>query len=221
MAYKAWAVPVVPTSAELGKEAGHGAERMDLSVSELLREAGQNPALQAVAIVCGTFILEDAATIIAATEVGDGKIALGVALGALYLGIVLGDLGLYGLGRLAALFPWARRWAPRPGIRRTQAWICNNVFKTVFISRFLPGARLPTYTLCGFVRASFARFAMAAIIATLIWTSLLFGVSLKVGAFLMNHLGAWRWAGIAVFVATIVVAGRLAARIVEEPHETS
>ena len=194
---------------------------MDLSVSELLREAGQDPALQAIAIVCGTFILEDAATILAATEVGDGKIALGVALGALYLGIVLGDLGLYGLGRLAALFPWARRWTPKPGVRRTQAWICNNVFKTVFISRFLPGARLPTYTLCGFVQASFARFALAAIIATLIWTSLLFTVSLKVGAFLMNHLGAWRWAGIAVFVATIVVVGRLAARIVEEPPKAS
>lgn len=194
---------------------------MDLSVSELLRAAGQDPLLQGAAIVCGTFILEDAATIIAATEAGEGKIALAVALGALYAGIVLGDLGLYGLGRLAALFPWARRWAPKPGLRRTQAWISDNVFKTVFVSRFLPGARLPTYTLCGFLRVSFARFALAATIATLIWTSMLFALSLKVGAFLMNHLGAWRWLGIAVFVATIVVVGRLAARIVEEPPKTS
>ena len=43
---------------------------------------------------------------------------------------------------------------------------------------------------------------------------------MKVGAFLMDHLGAWRWVGIAVFVATIVVGGRLAARIAEE-QETS
>ena len=194
---------------------------MDLSVAELLREAGHDPALQAVAIVGGTFILEDAATIIAATEVGNGKIALGVALGALYLGIVLGDLGLYGLGRLAALFPWAQRWAPRPGMKRTGQWIRDNVFKTVFVSRFLPGARLPTYTFCGFLRASFTRFALAAIVATLIWTSLLFAVSMRVGTFLMDHLGAWRWAGVAVFVATIVVVGRLAARLAEEPTKTS
>lgn len=214
-------MPLAPTSAEMREGAGHGADCMDLSVSELLRAAGQDPLLQGAAIVCGTFILEDAATILAATEAGEGKIMLGVALGALYVGIVLGDLGLYGLGRLAALFPWARRWAPKPGMKRTQAWICKNVFKTVFISRFLPGARLPTYTLCGFLHASFVRFAMAAIVATLIWTSLLFAVSLKVGAFLMNHLGAWRWAGVAVFVATIVVVGRLAARIVEEPPKPS
>lgn len=192
---------------------------VNLSVSELLRQAGHDPALQAVAIVGGTFILEDAATIIAASQVGAGAIGMGVALGSLYLGIVLGDLGLYGLGRLAALFPWARRWAPTPAVRRTRRWICDNVFKTVFISRFLPGARLPTYTLCGFVQASFTRFAMAAIVATLIWTSLLFAVSLKVGAFLMNHLGVWRWAGIAVFAATIVVAGRLAARMTEDAQK--
>jgi membrane protein DedA with SNARE-associated domain len=189
---------------------------MDLSVTELLREAGHSPVLQGAAIVVGTFILEDAATIIAASQVDGGKVALGVALVSLYLGIVLGDLGLYGLGRLAASFSWARRWTPRPGIQRTQRWMRAHVFKTVFISRFLPGARLPTYTLCGFLGASFPRFAMAAIVATLIWTSLLFAISLRVGAFLMAHLGAWRWAGIAVFAATIVVAGRLAARMTED-----
>lgn len=189
---------------------------MDLSVSELLREAGHNPALQAVAIVAGTFILEDAATIIAASQAETGAIPIAVALGALYVGIILGDLGLYGLGRLAALFPWAQRWAPKARLERTRSWITKHLVKTVFISRFLPGARLPTYTLCGFVHASFPRFALAAIGATLIWTSLLFAVSLRVGAFLIAHLGAWRWAGVAVFAATILVAGRLAARMTED-----
>ncbi len=189
---------------------------VDLSITNLLHQAGHDPALQAAAIVVGTFILEDAATILAASEVQAGSVSLGLALSALYLGIVLGDLGLYGLGRLAAGFRWARRWAPKPGAGQRRSWITANVFKTVFISRFLPGARLPTYTLCGFLGASFPRFALAAIVATLIWTSLLFTVSLRVGAFLMAHLGAWRWAGIACFVATIVVVGRFAARMQED-----
>lgn len=193
---------------------------MDLSVSELLREAGHNPALQALAVIGGTFILEDAATIIAASQVANDTMSLAVALGALYVGIVLGDIGLYGLGRLAALFPWARRWAPRPGGRaggrQGRTWIEANVFKTVFLSRFIPGARLPTYTLCGFLHASFTRFALATTLATMIWTSLLFTLSLRVGTFLIAHLGAWRWLGVAFFVATILVIGRLAARIVED-----
>ena len=44
-----------------------------------------------------------------------------------------------------------------------------------------------------------AGFALAAIGATLIWTSLLFGVSLHVGRLIMDHLGTWRWVGMAGF----------------------
>jgi membrane protein DedA with SNARE-associated domain len=82
----------------------------------------------------------------------------------------------------------------------------------VFVARFLPGVRLPTYTTCGFLHASFVKFVLAATGATLIWTSVLFGVSVRVGAVLMAHLGAWRWVGVAVFLVAIVLAGRLAAR---------
>ena len=83
----------------------------------------------------------------------------------------------------------------------------------VFISRFVPGARLPSYTACGFLGASFRLFALAAILATSIWTSALFGVSLRVGHVLMQHFGAWRWVGAAGFAVVIVAMGRLAARL--------
>ena len=93
----------------------------------------------------------------------------------------------------------------------------THVMKIVFISRFLPGARLPTYTACGYLRADFARFALASVGATLIWTSLLFGVSLHVGKLIMEHLGAWRWVGVAGFVLTVLLAGRVAARLQATP----
>ncbi len=101
--------------------------------------------------------------------------------------------------------------------RSTRRWVETHVFKVVFISRFLPGARLPTYTTCGFLGANFRRFTLAAVVATLIWTSLLFGVSLHVGKVLMDHLGAWRWAGAIGFAAFIIVVGRLAARLQTDP----
>ena len=63
-------------------------------------------------IVLGTFVLEDAATVLAAMDVQVGRVALVVALASLYAGIVLGDLGLYGMGRLAAQAPWAARLVP-------------------------------------------------------------------------------------------------------------
>ena len=186
---------------------------MDLSVTHLLEAAGHSVFWQGAAIVVGTFILEDAATAGAALAVQSGAVALPVALGSLYIGIVLGDIGLYGLGMLAAKVPWAARLIPAQRQDRGRAWLERHVFKVVFISRFLPGVRLPTYTACGFLGANFRKFVAAAVGATLIWTSALFAVSLRVGRLLVDHLGEWRWAGFAAFVVVIVLAGRLAARV--------
>lgn len=186
---------------------------LNLSVAGILHAAGRHPVLQGLAIVLGTFILEDAATVLAAMQVQTATISLAVALISLYLGIILGDAGLYGLGRLAALFPWARRLIPEQRQLHGRRWVETHLVKVVFISRFIPGARLPTYTTCGFLGANFLRFVATAVVATLIWTSALFGVSLRVGKVLMEHLGAWRWAGAIGFAAMIVIMGRVAASL--------
>ena len=167
---------------------------------------------QGVLILLGTFVLEDAATILAAMDVQVGQVQLDVALVSLYCGIVLGDLGLYGLGRLAASTPWARRWAPPERFTRSGQLLRGHVFKVVFVSRFVPGARLPTYTACGYFSVDFRRFTLAAVVATLIWTTLLFSVSLRLGHYMVEYLGAWRWVGMAGFALTVVLAGRLVAR---------
>ena len=189
---------------------------ISLSVSTLLRAAGAHPLYQAIAIIIGTLILEDAATVLAAMQVQDQSIGLRVALGALYAGIVLGDLALYGLGRLAASRPWINRLVSAERHARGQRWLSKRVFRIVFVSRFLPGARLPTYTACGFLGASFPQFALAAVIATSIWTTLLFVLSMRIGHLLMEHFGAWRWAGAAGFVMAVILMGRLAAYLQDE-----
>ena len=185
------------------------------SLAGLTTVAGHKVWLQMVLIVLGTFVLEDAATVLAAMQVQSGTVTLPAALLALYAGIVLGDLGLYGLGALSGQVPMVARWVPQSRMRQGREWLDGRVFKVVFISRFIPGARLPTYTACGFLHANLRRFALAAVVATLIWTSLLFTVSLKVGALLMEHLGVWRWAGAVGFALVIILAGRTAARMQE------
>jgi membrane protein DedA with SNARE-associated domain len=177
----------------------------------LLGDAGHQPLLQAGAIVLATFILEDAATVLAAMEAAQGGVSAALALGALYVGIVLGDLGLYGLGRLAASVPWVARRLPAQRMAVVRAWLFGQVFRVVLVSRFLPGLRLPTYTTCGFLGTDLKAFTLAAIIATICWTSLLFGASLRIGQLLIDHFGAWRWAGAVGFAAFVILAGRLAA----------
>jgi membrane protein DedA with SNARE-associated domain len=189
---------------------------MDFSATHLLDIAGKSPVLQGAAIILGTFILEDAATAAAAMSVQSGGVPVAVALASLYIGIVLGDLGLYGLGRLAAHLPWAMRLIPPQRQDHGRQWLESHVFKVVFVARFLPGVRLPTYTACGFLGADLKKFTIAAIGATLIWTTSLFLLSLRVGKLLVEHLGAWRWVGFAAFLLAIVLAGRLAARAQEK-----
>lgn len=183
------------------------------SLDHFLELTTAHPLIQVLIVILATFILEDAATVLTAIQVKMHTLAPGTALIALYVGIVAGDIGLYGLGYLAARWPPARRWINTPERDVQRQWLTRKLFKVVFISRFVPGTRLPLYTACGFFNAGLHTFTLATILATMIWTSALFALSLHVGGFLLAHLGAWRWVGIFGFVLVIIIMGRLAARI--------
>ncbi len=107
--------------------------------TELLAAASGNEPLQAATIVIGTFILEDAATLLAAMQVATGALSLPLALCSLYAGIVLGDLGLYGLGGLSASHPWAARLVPKRRRDIGRDWVSQRVIPLVLVSRFVPG----------------------------------------------------------------------------------
>ena len=172
----------------------------------LLLLAAGNPLLQGGAIIIGTFILEDAATVLAALRVSDGSLPAALALAALYIGIILGDLGLYGMGRLAAHHPWARRYLDMERIAQARSWVAERLIATVMSARFLPGARLPTYTACGFLGVPLGRFALGVVAATLIWTTFLFGAGLAFGNLVLAQLGSWRWpAGLGLVIAMLVI----------------
>jgi membrane protein DedA with SNARE-associated domain len=168
----------------------------------------RHPVFQVFSVIGATFILEDAATVVTAMQVQDGAMSLQIGLFSLYAGIVLGDLGLYGVGRLAASVPWLERFIPARRRDMGRDWLNGRLARVILVSRFLPGLRLPTYTTCGFLRTSFLIFALTAIVATLIWTSLLFFISMKLGRYIIAYLGAWRWAGIAVFCIVLLGASR-------------
>jgi membrane protein DedA with SNARE-associated domain len=100
-----------------------------------------------------------------------------------------------------------------------RAWLAGRVFKVVLISRFLPGLRLPTYTTCGYLGASFRKFILASMTATMFWTSGLFVLSMKIGDELMAHFGVWRWAGVGGMIVFLIVAGRFATWLWKDAHQ--
>lgn len=178
----------------------------------LFVEGTTNPLLVFFGIILSSFVLEDAAAVISALAVADGHVSMPLALASLFIGIALGDLGLFWAGRFAARHPWARRWVATERAQGMQAWLNNRLIAAVISVRFLPGARLPTYTACGFLGMSFIRFALAVIVATLIWTSLLFTLALGAGHVIMTQFGAWRWPVSIAFVVMVMAAGQYVAR---------
>ena len=175
-----------------------------------LISAGHDPLSQAVLIVFGTFVLEDVTTVLTAMSVQTGAVNPVLALSPSMRAWCWAISGLYGWAGGGPVAAGPALGAIRPIGRE---WLRINLAKAVFVSRFLPGARLPTFTACGFFGAGFARFALVAILATVIWTSLLFGASLRVGQALIDHLGQWRWVGMAGFALTLVLIGRIVSRL--------
>ncbi len=171
-----------------------------------LRQLAGDPFLLGLAIALFTFVLEDAATVASGLLAAEGLIHPAWALTALYLGIVLGDFGLYGFGLLARRNRWARRLLEKRRVALAGDWIGQRLFATVFGARFVPGLRLPCYTACGFFQLSFTRFALYAAVAAAAWTTLLFIVIFAFGRWAVEELGGWRWAaGLAILLCVILL----------------
>lgn len=161
-----------------------------------------NPWLLVLAIIAGTFIHEDIATVATGILVADGVTSVGVALPALYIGIVAGDLGLYGIGRLVALNRISRRLAGGRRFSTLKIWLDERLVAGVLMVRFLPGLRMPAYTTYGFFAMPFRSFVVSVIFAASIWTTGLFYLSYEFGALTADWLGVLRWP--VIVIAAIV-----------------
>ncbi len=178
---------------------------------EILLSLTNSPTMQGTLAALSTFILEDPTTIGCGLLVAEQKMAFLTALIGVSLGIAIGDVGLYGLGRLAG--PRVRGWGPLTPQRldRASQWFGRNLVTAVVFSRFVPGMRLPTYVLAGMLRARFWHFTAVAIAASLVWTLLLLTLTVKIGEAVLPLLGNYRWPVAALAVLALVGLQRKAA----------
>lgn len=179
------------------------------NIVEALILLGSHPLALALAIVMATFILEDAATVGAAMLAADGVLSVPLALGCLVAGIVLGDVGLYGLGRLSTKSSWVRRLLNQRAVIDARNWMTPRMMPMVFAARFIPGARFPYYTAAGLLGLPFRRFTAAVVVAVILWTALLFGMMIYLGIHFRDQLGGWRWLLAVGVVLAIFVFSRV------------
>jgi membrane protein DedA with SNARE-associated domain len=174
----------------------------------LLQGAMTTPAGTALAIIVATLILEDAAMVAVGVMAADRLISVPLGLASLVTGIAIGDLGLYGIGRLAITHPRLRGWLHSERFKPFRIWLDRELVSTVFAARFFPGARLPTYLACGFFAVPFRRFGISVTGATIVWSTFLFAASYYFGAYTTTLLGIWRWPIAFLFLAGLYFAGR-------------
>ncbi len=134
--------------------------------------AGWLPFWQAAGFFCATFVLEDAAAVGAGLLLASGSIAWPAAFSACFLGIWLGDVGLYALARFAGRtwFENSRLKKYSGKVARSENWFRERGTMILIVSRAVPGARLPTYLAAGFLRVPAVAFLLITAAAALVWT---------------------------------------------------
>ena len=152
--------------------------------------------MELLLIALATFLSEDLTCIAAGALVGQGRLGFVPATLACLLGIYAGDLLLFLGGRFAQGL--ALRLAPAEKMAQASEWMSRKGMAVVFLSRFTPGLRLPTYVAAGVLKTRFWRFMLYFLLAAAIWTPLLVGAAALAGS---RILGLSRW-----FAATVALA---------------
>ena len=156
------------------------------------------PFAKAAGFFLATFVLEDLAAVGAGLLVATGGISWPAAFAACFLGIWMGDAGLYALGRYAG-----RGWFERSSLRRfaakvpeSERWFGERGTPILIFSRLIPGARLPTYLAAGFLRVPLPRFLLITGVASCVWTVAILFLAQTFGERLTNWLGTYKHAGL-------------------------
>ncbi len=158
----------------------------------------------ALTLFLSTFVLEDVALASALVLISQGQMTFFEAVSICSLGIGVGDLGLYFLGRWASLVPYLRKKTHSPQFKTFLNSLKKNrkMDYAVVISRAVPGTRIPTYLAAGVAKYSLLRFFILTVLSVVAWVvaALYFG-----RAFFSLFENQWALALVLFFVALFVL----------------
>jgi pimeloyl-ACP methyl ester carboxylesterase/membrane protein DedA with SNARE-associated domain len=170
-------------------------------------------ALAFLLLAAATLVSEDLTCIGAGVLVSQGRIEFVPAVAACFAGIFVGDMLLYFAGRLVGARALERaplRWMLTPGaVARAREGFRRRGLAVIFLSRFMPGLRLPTYFAAGVLKVGALRFATFFILAGLAWTPALVGVAALTGreaGDLVKDFGRWApWAAVGLILTLFLI----------------
>jgi|SRR5271166_4798526 len=140
----------------------------------------ETQAALALSVFLATLIYEDGATVLAATLSASGSLDPRIGLLTTFLGIWLGDMGLYGLGssfgRRTAQSRWLQKYLKPESLAKAESWFARRGSLALVMSRTIPGSRLPLYVAAGALRLPVRLFAKTTAACSAVWVSAIFAV---------------------------------------------
>lgn len=140
-----------------------------------------------------TFIQEDAAIIAASFANVEYGLPIGLAFISVYLGIISGDLFIYGLGHLSQRNRWLRSKIIGPKVEQVKIWLEKNFLWAVAVCRFTPSLLFPTFVAIGWFRMPVKRFLIISVVSSAIYTPIVFIIVRLLGKLVLYRLGYWSW----------------------------
>ncbi len=160
-------------------------------------------------IILATFISEDATVIAVGVLISAGSIDWGVGLIGCLSGIIIGDGGLWALGRFAGRraigLPFVRDWVPESSLDRWGRWFDKHTIKAVFVARAAPGLRVPTYVAAGLLSKRTHGFLFWAALAAVVWTPVLLILAVVLGPRVMGFFEGTLSGPVALIVSVVLI----------------
>lgn len=178
-------------------------------LTQLLEQLGDSPVRQAMVAAFCTLFFEDPTVITCGLLIADGRMHFWAAVIGLAIGIHVGDLWLYFLGRMLGprILEW--NWISKERYDQWSRFLNKNLVAAVIMSRFLPGTRIPAFAGAGILGAPFHRFLLIGITASFLWTMFLLTVTIKIGERILPLLGDHKWTVFLVLLGLFLVVPRL------------
>ena len=140
----------------------------------------QTQTALAMTIFFASFVYEDGATLLAATLSASGRLDPRLGLVTAFLGIWIGDIGLYGLGsafgRRSAQSRWLQKYLEPESLAKAESWFSKHGSLALVMSRAIPGSRLPLYVAAGALRLPVRVFAKITAACSAVWVSAIFAI---------------------------------------------
>ncbi len=177
---------------------------------ELCEQLAGNIGLQWILIVVGVCFLEDVARCAIGLLVSAGRVDWWVAFSGMMIGSLVGDLGLYLIGRYAMDFCAGRGWINAGRIEKMKRYFSIHAVKAIVGARFFPGARTVAYVAAGATHYRIIKFSSVLFVVTVLQNLIyLYGTEIvgeRVLGYFKDPLMRWIAGGL---LLAIIISGHI------------